>query len=67
MITIDVDEDLLIQSLDGRSARELIVAIDKKQQCCDFTIKTIKMLIDSLEADMGLVDIAEELGFTYIE
>lgn len=67
MITIDVDEDLLTQSLDGRSARELIAAIDKKQQCCDFTIKTIKMLVGSLEADMSLVDIAEELGFTYIE
>lgn len=63
MIQIEVDEDVLIDSLSKASARELIMKIDAAQQCCDFTVRTIKELIDILECDMTRKDIAEELGF----
>lgn len=62
MIQIEVDEDTLIDSLSKASARELIIKIDAAQ-CCDFTVRTIKELIDILERDMTRKDIAEELGF----
>ena len=63
MIQIEVDEDVLIDSLSKASARDLIMKIDAAQQCCDFTVRTIKELIDILECDMTRKDIAEELGF----
>lgn len=63
MIQLEVDEDVLIESLSKSSARELIIKIDAAQQCCDFTVKTIQELIDILECEMTRSEIAEELGF----
>lgn len=63
MIQIEIDEDVLIKALSKASARELIMKIDAAQQCCDFTVRTIKELIDILEYDMTRREIATELGF----
>lgn len=63
MIKIELDESTLIDALDKSGARKLIMEIDAAQQCCDFTVRTIKELIDILECDMTREEIAKELGF----
>jgi hypothetical protein len=63
MIQIQIDQDVITDSLDKASARELVLHIDKRQHCCDWSIKTIKELITVLEQDMDRDDIAKELGF----
>lgn len=62
-MTIELNTDDIVRYLDRNDSMNLIKKVDQKQGCCHFSIEVLRMLINDLQQDMSIQEIAEELGF----
>jgi hypothetical protein len=60
--TVEIPLDDIISQLDRQDALELIKQIDSNMAEVDFTVKVLKMLVDSLKNDEPEDDIRKWIG-----